>query len=566
MTFFFPNMNAPKFIVNTLCLSLFLLFNQTVSAVEIIASLDRNPVQITESFQLTFTATETPDDDPDFSPLNHGFEILQQSHRSNSSWVNGQSTKTMQWVLSLMAKQTGQILIPAIAFGDDVSQPASIKVTSTTVSTQSNDKDLFLDVEVSTENPYVQSQVIYTLRLYRKVQLAQASLTEPAIANAVIEKLTEDKNYDTQVNGVAYVVTERQYAIFPQKSGVATIEPLVLTADIVLSNSRQRFNGFFNRPATKTKRISSKAITLDVLPAPDSFKANHWIPAEQVHIEEKWSGDITNMKLGEPLTRTLTLLAQGTTVAQLPELLGISKTRHLKTYPDQPTLKEKKSAEGIIAFREEKIAYIPSKPGSYILPAIEVPWFNTRTQQMEIARIPEISVTATGSITNPVAPPEIASPIPSIPASPEAISDRNVPTFWMWFSLFLASGWLITLFLFFKKPKTIAKETPATSQEISLKASLKQLKKACSSNDQLAAKTALLAWGRINYNSHNLAEIAAHCEASLSDEIYNLNSTLYAKHAVSWQGEALFQLMTAHKADTTVSEMCSNELEPLYKL
>ncbi len=337
MTFFFPNMNAPKFIVNTLCLSLFLLFNQTVSAVEIIASLDRNPVQITESFQLTFTATETPDDDPDFSPLNHGFEILQQSHRSNSSWVNGQSTKTMQWVLSLMAKQTGQILIPAIAFGDDVSQPASIKVTSTTVSTQSNDKDLFLDVEVSTENPYVQSQVIYTLRLYRKVQLAQASLTEPAIANAVIEKLTEDKNYDTQVNGVAYVVTERQYAIFPQKSGVATIEPLVLTADIVLSNSRQRFNGFFNRPATKTKRISSKAITLDVLPAADSFKANHWIPAEQVHIEEKWSGDITNMKLGEPLTRTLTLLAQGTTVAQLPELLGISKTRHLKTYRTNPS-------------------------------------------------------------------------------------------------------------------------------------------------------------------------------------------------------------------------------------
>lgn len=565
MTFFFPNMNAPKFIVNTLCLSLFLLFNQTVSAVEIIASLDRNPVQITESFQLTFTATETPDDDPDFSPLNHGFEILQQSHRSNSSWVNGQSTKTMQWVLSLMAKQTGQILIPAIAFGDDVSQPASIKVTSTTVSTQSNDKDLFLDVEVSTENPYVQSQVIYTLRLYRKVQLAQASLTEPAIANAVIEKLTEDKNYDTQVNGVAYVVTERQYAIFPQKSGVATIEPLVLTADIVLSNSRQRFNGFFNRPATKTKRISSKAITLDVLPAADSFKANHWIPAEQVHIEEKWSGDITNMKLGEPLTRTLTLLAQGTTVAQLPELLGISKTRHLKTYPDQPILKEKKSAEGIIAFREEKIAYIPSKPGSYILPAIEIPWFNTRTQQMEIARIPEISVTATGSITNPVAPPEIASPIPSIPVSPETISNRNVPTFWMWFSLFLASGWLITLFLFFKKPKTEAKKTPATSQEKSLKASLKQLKKACSSNDQLAAKTALLTWGKINYNSHNLAEIAAHCEASLSDEIYNLNSTLYAKHAVSWQGEALFQLMTAHKANTTVSEMCSNELEPLYK-
>jgi len=43
----------------------------------------------------------------------------------------------------------------------------------------------------------------------------------------------------------------------------------------------------------------------------------------------------------------------------------------LKAYPDQPVLKEQKKVDGMLAFREEKIALIPSKAGSYTLPAIE---------------------------------------------------------------------------------------------------------------------------------------------------------------------------------------------------
>jgi hypothetical protein len=112
---------------------------------------------------------------------------------------------------------------------------------------------------------------------------------------------------------------------------------MVLTAEVV-SNRRPRFNGFFNRQVTKTKRVTSNTITLNVQAAPNDFKGKHWIPAKQVYIEEKWSGDTENLKVGEPLTRTLTLLAVGTTVAQLPGLHSEIKIDQLKTYPDQPIL------------------------------------------------------------------------------------------------------------------------------------------------------------------------------------------------------------------------------------
>ena len=118
-------------------------------------------------------------------------------------------------------------------FGNDASQSSTILVTEGTPKKAVNsDEDLFLEVEATPRNPYIQSQVFYTMRLYTKVDISQARLNEPELTDAVIERLGEDSSYNTQVNGVNYSVTERRYAIFPQKSGQLTIKPLVLTAEV----------------------------------------------------------------------------------------------------------------------------------------------------------------------------------------------------------------------------------------------------------------------------------------------------------------------------------------------
>ena len=546
---------------------LFLFSIHGVYAVEIKTTIDRNPVNINESFQITYTATQSPDDDPDFTPLEKSFEILNQRHSSNASWVNGQSSKTIEWILNVMAKQTGKLLIPVISFGDDFSQAASIVVTQTTKSNTNNTDELFLEVEATPETPYVQSQILYTMRLFRRVQLAQASLNEPTMADALIEKLGEDKNYNTELNGFAYAVTERKYAIFPQKSGISTIEPLVLTAQIV-SKQRPRFNGFFSNQMTKTKRITSEAITIDVKAAPDSFKDKNWLPAEQVYVEEKWSGDVKAMKVGEPLTRTLTILANGSTVAQLPELHIAPTDNQLKTYPDQAVLKEKKDPQGHIAFREQKVAYIPSHAGSYTLPAIEIPWFNTQTQTMEIARIPEKTVTAIGSAPALVQSPptQALTPVPVLANTPEPVIKMVENKFWMWVSMVLAFGWLATILFVFKNKQQKPLEQAVDHKTVKLKETIKSLKKACAENDALAAKNALLAWGKIKFNSTNLSAIALHTEARLRDEIHFLNQHLYAETSQQWQGKKLFQFFTENNAREKVAKKSDDKLEPLYKV
>ena len=562
-------MNTIKQLLKPTLFFLLLLTGQGVIAADIDTAVDRNPVSIDDAFQILFTATESPDAAPDFTPLEEDFTILNQNQSSNASWVNGKSSKTIQWTVNVLAKHTGTITIPVIKFGRDTSVAVAVTVTPSdnTKAVDNSNQDLFLNVEATPASPYLQSQVLYTLRLYRRVDIAQAQLTDPELPDAVVEKLADDSNYGTKVNGVDYSVTERKYVIFPQKSGKVTIKPLRLTAEVVV-NGRRGFNGLFN--STQTKQVTSKEITLDVKPAPASFTGSHWLTAEQLEVKQEWSGDFQQMKVGEPLTRTLTLIAKGATVGSLPEL-GTAKTdAQLKTYPDQPILKEQKTTDGLLSLREEKIAIIPSKTGNYTLPAVKIPWFNTQTKKIETATIPETTISVVGgaaAATTPTpAPTEASTPTAESAPIIQAPATEQPTSNWVWVSLLLALGWLVTLFYFLTKRPAPPVVTVDNAAELNLKDCMNQLKKACADNNAKAAKNALLSWGSAKFNATSLGAIANCCDARLRDEILQLNRILYAKDALAWSGKKLFQAFVENNARAKMPAVENDGLEPLFKL
>jgi hypothetical protein len=566
-----------------LMLMLLGIFFHPAFATQITTSVDRNPVKMDESFKIYFAAADTPDSDPDLTPLEQDFTVINQSQSTSTSWVSGNYSKSIRWTVEVTANKTGKLVIPAIMFGNDTSEPLTIQVTQEEPNNNAADtnEEVFLDVKASPEQPYVQSQVIYTIRLYRRVDMAQAELNEPELADAVIEKLGEDSNFNTVVNGVSYVVTERKYAIFPQKSGVMTIKPLTLTAAVIVDRQPD-FRDFFSSRMTKTKRVLSKEVTLTVKPVPAEFKGKDWLAAEKLEISQEWSGDAQQMKIGEPLTRTLTLRGEGTTVGQLPELNTVKTDTNIKAYPDQPVLNEQKQPDGIAASRQEKIALIPAKAGKHSLPAIEIPWFNIKTQKVSIARLPEMTINVIGVTGNqsetPVQPKTVTTPITQKPDTVPGVSTESTnidrdwqQNPWLWASVLLALGWLITLIFFLtKRPKhrlfTEKDMGINNNGEPSLKKSINNLKYACADDDAQAAKTALLEWGKQLYSVENLTAIAAQCDARLRDEILLLNQSLYSKSNKLWQGKMLMQAFNESKAKAKKIDKDEAVLEPLHRL
>lgn len=571
------NLLNKQSVMKTLFFFLVLFNTLLASAAQITVEVDRNPVNLTDSFQLTYTASDTPDGNPDFEPLTQDFDILNQSHTSQSSWINGKSSATIKWTVQLMAKQAGSLVVPSINFGKDKTEPMTIMVSQSKTNPDVNTtEDLLIKVEASPLNPYVQSQVLYTMRLYRRVNIAQARLDEPKLPDAVIQKLGEDSTYNTDINGVDYVVTERKYAIFPQKSGKVDVPPLTLTAEVV-TGSVPSFNGFFNQQATRTKKIASNALALEVRPAPATAQMPNWLPADELQLKQEWSGNTARMKVGEPLTRTLVVVAKGATVGLLPELASSVTDPQLKLYPDQPTLKEMPKPEGIYAMREEKIAIIPSRAGTYTLPAIEIPWFNTQTQKKEIATIPAATLTVLaapqGSTPTPVPSAAPVTALPSVPVTNQspALPTPNAPLTdrWLWLAVFLGLGWLSTLIYFLTKGRQAKTEQAEPKTPQPPNNFTQAIKRACQSNNPVLAKQALLQWGLADYKVHSLGALAERCDARLRDEIVQLNQILYApvNTAPVWEGKRLFQTYSEQLAAQKMqSKSKDDKLEPLYRL
>lgn len=563
-------------------------FVQYSHAATINVRTDRNPISLNESFQIVFEAEGDLDDDPDFSPLENNFQVLSTVQSSNFSVINGRISSSKRWTITAMANTSGHVAIPSISFGQDKSPVINLDVRSNNIGTGNSQApdEIYLEASATPQNPYVQSQVIYTLKLYRAVAIAKASLAEPEVivGDAVLERLDDDKSYETSVNGRSYHVIERNYAIYPQSSGEVNIAPINFMGQI--TRSRFGVDPFGAPPRTVVRR--SQSIDLNVRSIPDTFTGTQWLPAENLNIAEEWSGDPLTLRVGEPITRTLILTARGLISSQLPELSNWS-VADLKFYPDRAQLDDEKSDSGIISTRHEKAAIIPNQPGVYVLPEIAIPWWNTLTDRLENAIVPERTIQVLPAISINTGQPEITSliaPIQPVLNAPEdnvtitdnetTMTDTSESQIWKWSTLLLAVIWIITLIVWWQKPRqdsAKANNIINGDRKLSHGAAEKKVLAACDINDPVEVKNALLEWGKavwLDAPPVGLGEIALRTNNEMRDHIHGLNSHLYSSNPNTWDAgefKSVFVVMAKSlEKNTNKVQQDQGQLQPLYKL
>lgn len=566
-----------------------LLFSSLLQAADIRVRIDRSLVEVNETFTLTFESSEAVDGDPDFSPLEKDFQILNQSTSSNISIINGNYTRSQRWNVTLMATREGTITIPSINFGSDVSPPYQITIKPVQQSSGSAGDEFISELVISTNTTYPQAQVIVTQRLLSSRNIAGYEFSKLKITgvDAAIEPLGEVKQYQTQRGGTPYLVLEQLYALFPQQAGTLSIQPSIASARVALNSARNPYDPF--RSNTKTVRRASEKQTVTVKSIPTSFKGNHWLVANEVQLVEEFPVG-NRFKVGEPITRTLSILVDGQSASQLPEFV-IPEIDGLKQYPDQPLTNDNIADTGITGVQQIKVAIIPSREGSYTLPEISIPWWNLKTGKVEIARIQARNFTVgAGAATKVESKTDTASTEADITPTPPAIpADIDEPApitqqatnestsgsvFWKILSLLLLIAWLVTLYILWTLKRT---QKPANQNSMhenhSLKSSYKKLQDACQNNDAQSCKVALLYWANALFDDQpvfSLGELAKRVDDAeeLSQHISQLNTLLYKNTPEQWQADELLELVkvfTDNYQKETQDNNPQDMLEPLYK-
>lgn len=514
----------------------------------ITTELDRIPLVSGETFTLTLSIDKDVGDEPDLSALSQLFKIVGTSSVSQQQIVNGKASSQIQRIITLLADQPGTYHIPAIRWAGEESNPIEVRVVPPTeMSLPGMEEPLFMKAEIERKDPYVQSEVVLTVRVYYAMQIYNKAEFKPLVLdNVLVEPLGKESQYQTRLRGKTYGVIEKRYALFPQKPGPLTI-PAIRFETEVASGRRGGFPlDIFNR--TSEEHLESEPLTIEVQPKP-AGASEPWLPARSLRLGAELTPNATHFKVGDPLTWTLTLEADGLSETQLPTLMPGGLTG-VKTYPDAPALSHAVAGDRLVARRVEKIAVIPTAAGTLKLPAVQIVWWNTETGKPETASIParEIPIEAS-PVTVPSTPATqprvqdspLESPVPTPSATAASLGD---PGYWPWLAGFLGLGWLSTLLAWWwQRLRTLPAPTGediATTDRNALRTALERALKA---NDANASRRALEQWAR----AHGHATVNGYAQASGQAEfiaaVSELNAHCYAGASAPWQGQALLRAL-----------------------
>jgi hypothetical protein len=388
----------------------------TALGAEARAWLDRNSMHIGETVTLNVEISgDSGAGQPDFSSVAKDFDMLGTQSSSSVSIVNGQTSSKLLWAVGLQPKHAGNLTIPAFTVGSAQTQALSVNVLpAATGAVGKAGDDLFVEAEATPRSPYVQQEIRLTVKLYYALSLIDGNLDDPKLEGLVVRKLGQDSNYTTDLNGRRYRVVERHYAASADNSGTLDLPPIMFRGRGLDPGD---MNSFFSRG--RSVSAQSDPIALDVRARPPGSGGDTWLPAQSLTLDVEGAGADKTARVGEPLTLTVRLKAQGLAFEQLPEL-KLPKIDGAELYPDKETTQNRDDGNWIYGQRERKFAIVPSRPGQLMLPAVSIAWWDTAHNRAEVGTVPAQTIDVLPALAG--ATPEPARPVVAPPGEAKAPS------------------------------------------------------------------------------------------------------------------------------------------------
>ena len=375
--------------------SLFLA-RATNAEVSVELRLDRHEATTADSIRMVVSVSGTRDSD--LRPQIAGIESFHLTSRGTSSRIqiiNGKVDAGVDYTYFIHPKRTGSFQIgPASVRADRKtynSNTVSLKIAEKARVTGIDRGPLFLTAQVSSTKIYVEQQVIYTLKFYRRVKVSDLSLSLSDMEHIVYKQLGKPLEYESVYNGKRYQVVEVSHAVIASKDGDYSIEPARMTMT-VYESSRRSGHSFFDDPFFSSGRpvtLAGETLKLHVMPLPKAGRPTDF------------SGLIGDFEIGSALSpsqikegesATLTVVVSGRgNVKRIPDLT-IPEIEHVKVYADQPELELDTDRKGLIGSKTMKWAFVPESKGDYKIPPVSVSFFNTARGQYEVLKTLPLSL------------------------------------------------------------------------------------------------------------------------------------------------------------------------------
>lgn len=502
------------------------------SAAQAVATVSKNIVGVNEVFQLTVSVDASINTNAlDLSPLSNSFTYGRPSVSTNTSMVNGVITRNTEWKVAMATNAVGEFTIPSFRIGSSTTEPIVIQSlkSSKTNTTDSTKPDIKLDTEIDKEQLYIGESLRYRVQIHIGEKMDQAALIAPQGDGLDVVQDGDDRQAETVINGRRYIVITRYYQITANKAGSILLEGAQFKGNVIKGS--RGFGSTVSFPVDK----QAQNLSLDVKGKPAGYQGL-WLPTPELQLEQEWQPQSNEVRIGEPLTRIITLRIKNAAQSSMPNL-SLQYPASVRVYDETPVYS---SNDGFTSMTVKQVI-IPREQGQLTLPALPINWWNTTTGQQETSKLDGLSINVLpGDSSNTVSMPllpALSDPRPTENATPTEVKVVTSSGWWPWATALFATLWLITLVLWLraKHNAQATRPTEKSSQAQAVMNPVQQLIAAVKSGQPLRVQTYFQQWPKQHLDNALVSQ--------LEKEVAAMMAATYGKEKGTWDKAALLALL-----------------------
>ena len=348
---------------------------------------------------------------------------------------------------------------------------------------------LITDVRLNKSTVYVGEPVEVSVSVYSSTWFTKGINPGNIKVNDAFTVYFRSLSNSKQINGQTYSGVTMTYNVFPYDDKDIVFPSMEFTVE---TPDKGGYKG--------VKRVvKTPSRTIKVKPVPKSFNKNEWLVTSGMSVNDVWSGNKNEVKVGDVLERRIIRNVAGTVAELIPPILWDTITG-ASLYPTRSEVKSNKTKTSINASRIDGTRYLFEKEGDVVIPEKELTWWNPRAQKLYKRTLPEVIIHVLPNPDLGMLETMRDSLQMATPVDPEGEAEEEQPYTIMGLSLkaFLAllAALLVLLYVgmkmakrFLKKQK-LRKEIYTSSEAYYFKTFLARMKR----NDSKATINALYQW------------------------------------------------------------------------
>ncbi len=285
----------------------------------------------------------------------------------------------------------------------------------------------------------------------------------------------------TKADGKAGEVKTFSFSFVPKKAGRVDFAPLCLSADAPSMISARDLPDFAAVTPDGRVKICAPSFSFDAKPLPVGAA----FAAAGAEMFDGIVPNVSEIKAGSPVKRSMVLTAKGTLPAYLPDF-AVKEMPDARIYKGKTERTVINAPETLVAAVRQTVVFVPQRAGTLVLPEAGVVWIDTRTGQIRETKIPARVLKVLSAETTPE----------SVSKPPEQLEDVEKQS---------KTDWPETLWVI---PVIIAAILGARLSGRKQRRAKAEVLRAGKTGDPAVLAAALIRWGKKRFPSVNIRNLS----------------------------------------------------------